>query len=85
MNGYIIFRDRREAGRLLGERLRELGMDDQSLVLVLALPRGGVPVAYEVARALGALPWICSWCASWARRGRKSWRWDPSPWATCRS
>jgi putative phosphoribosyl transferase len=46
------FRDRREAGRLLAERLREYaGRDD---VLVLALPRGGVPVGAEVARALGA-------------------------------
>ncbi len=46
------FRNRAEAGRLLAERLREYaGRDD---VIVLALPRGGVPVAYEVARELGA-------------------------------
>jgi putative phosphoribosyl transferase len=46
------FRDRTEAGRLLAERLRKYaGRDD---VVVLALPRGGVPVAYEVAKALGA-------------------------------
>jgi putative phosphoribosyl transferase len=46
------FRDRTEAGRLLAERLRSYaGRDD---VIVLALPRGGVPVAYEVAKALGA-------------------------------
>jgi putative phosphoribosyl transferase len=46
------FRDRREAGRLLAEKLdRYAGRDD---VIVLALPRGGVPVAYEVARVLGA-------------------------------
>jgi putative phosphoribosyl transferase len=46
------FRDRAEAGRLLAERLREYaGRDD---VIVLALPRGGVPVAYEVAKALDA-------------------------------
>ncbi len=46
------FRDRREAGRVLAEELAEYaGRDD---VIVLALPRGGVPVAYEVARALGA-------------------------------
>jgi predicted phosphoribosyltransferase len=45
-------RDRREAGRLLATQLRSYaGRPD---VLVLALPRGGVPVAYEVARALGA-------------------------------
>jgi putative phosphoribosyl transferase len=47
-----VFRDRAEAGRLLAEQLAAYsGRRD---VLVLALPRGGVPVAYEVARALGA-------------------------------
>jgi predicted phosphoribosyltransferase len=46
------FRDRREAGRLLGERLAPLAHRPD--VIVLALPRGGVPVAYEVARALDA-------------------------------
>lgn len=47
------FRDRREAGRLLSERLSAYaGRDD---VVVLALPRGGVPVGYEVARSLGAV------------------------------
>src|SRR5438034_2597186 len=46
------FRDRAEAGRLLAELLRDYaGRDD---LLVLALPRGGVPVGFEVARALGA-------------------------------
>src|SRR5579871_2219962 len=46
------FRDRAEAGRLLGERLRRFaGRPD---VVVLALPRGGVPVGLEVARALQA-------------------------------
>ena len=45
------FRDRVEAGELLGLMLaRYRGRDD---VVVLALPRGGVPVAREVARALG--------------------------------
>ncbi|HEY2210193.1 MAG TPA: erythromycin esterase family protein [Bradyrhizobium sp.] len=47
-----IFRDRREAGRLLAEKL--VAYAHRPDVLVLALPRGGVPVAYEVARALGA-------------------------------
>jgi putative phosphoribosyl transferase len=48
----MLFRDRREAGRQLAERLSHYaGHDD---VVVLALPRGGIPVAYEVARALGA-------------------------------
>jgi putative phosphoribosyl transferase len=46
------FRDRAEAGRFLAERLQGYaGRDD---LIVLALPRGGVPVGYEVARALGA-------------------------------
>jgi putative phosphoribosyl transferase len=47
------YRDRSEAGRYLAEKLADYaGRPD---VLVLALPRGGVPVAYEVAQALGAL------------------------------
>src|SRR3954463_2896738 len=46
------YHDRREAGRYLAEKLADYaGRPD---VLVLALPRGGVPVAYEVAKALGA-------------------------------
>src|SRR5438309_5356441 len=45
------FEDRREAGRVLAENLRDYTTDRN--VLVFALPRGGVPVAYEVARALG--------------------------------
>ena len=46
------FRDRTEAGRVLADALSHYaGRDD---LLVLALPRGGVPVAYEVARALDA-------------------------------
>ena len=47
------FRDREEAGRQLGSALaaRYGNRDD---VLVLALPRGGVPIGYEVARALRA-------------------------------
>jgi predicted phosphoribosyltransferase len=46
------FRDRRHAGRDLAQRLA--GFKGRADVVVLALPRGGVPVAYEVARALGA-------------------------------
>jgi predicted phosphoribosyltransferase len=44
------FRDRAEGGRLLAEKLADLA--GRSDVLVLALPRGGVPVGFEVARAL---------------------------------
>ncbi len=48
----MIFQDRTDAGRALASALREYaGRPD---VVVLALPRGGVPVAYEVARELGA-------------------------------
>ena len=48
----MIYRDRSHAGRELATRLRHYaGRDD---VLVLALPRGGVPVALEVAQALQA-------------------------------
>jgi putative phosphoribosyl transferase len=45
------FRDREEAGRLLAERLREYAGEAP---VVLALPRGGVAVGYEIARALDA-------------------------------
>ena len=47
-----LFRDRRAAGRLLAAKLARYA--ERPDVVVLALPRGGVPVAYEVARALGA-------------------------------
>jgi putative phosphoribosyl transferase len=48
----MIFRDRSDAGRRLAEQLTEYA--GRPGVLVLALPRGGVPVAFEVARRLGA-------------------------------
>src|SRR5437763_12354586 len=47
------FRDRTEAGRELGKAL-VTWLSPQDDIVVLALPRGGVPVGYEVARALGA-------------------------------
>lgn len=48
----MIYKDRRDAGRALAARLQpHAGRDD---VIVLALPRGGVPVAFEVAEALEA-------------------------------
>lgn len=46
-----IFADRAEAGRLLAERLRTSDLDQP---VVLALPRGGAPVGYEIARELKA-------------------------------
>jgi predicted phosphoribosyltransferase len=48
----IPYADRRDAGRQLAARLRDYAGDPRAVVL--GLPRGGVPVAYEVARALGA-------------------------------
>jgi putative phosphoribosyl transferase len=48
----MMFADRSEAGRLLAQKL--LAYANRSDVIVLALPRGGVPVAYEVAEVLDA-------------------------------
>src|SRR5947209_13692711 len=50
--GERVFRDRRDAGRVLSGLLDHYRSD--SAVIVLGLPRGGVPVAYEVAAALDA-------------------------------
>ena len=47
----MIFADRREAGRKLAERLLRF---KEGRPVVLALPRGGVPVGFEIARALAA-------------------------------
>jgi putative phosphoribosyl transferase len=48
----MVFPDRSTAGRMLGERLLQFA--NEQPLLVLALPRGGVPVAFEVAIALHA-------------------------------
>jgi putative phosphoribosyl transferase len=48
----MLFQDRADAGRRLASSLQEFAQRPD--VLVLALPRGGVPVGYEVARALHA-------------------------------
>jgi len=48
----MIYRDRIHAGRLLASRLTDYA--NRNDVQVLALPRGGVPVAYKVAKALQA-------------------------------
>jgi predicted phosphoribosyltransferase len=47
------FQDRADAGRRLAQRLLETGYAQQPNAIVLALPRGGVPVGFEVAQALG--------------------------------
>jgi putative phosphoribosyl transferase len=49
----MIFSDREEAGRLLGEQLKKKALSLKNPI-VLALPRGGVPVAVEVAQSLNA-------------------------------
>lgn len=50
MNEYPLFRDRKEAGQQLAAHLRQYRNDPDAIVL--GLPRGGVPVAYEVAQKL---------------------------------
>jgi predicted phosphoribosyltransferase len=49
-NAVLPFRDRAEAGRILATKLRHYA--DKPDAIILALPRGGVPVAFEVAQAL---------------------------------
>lgn len=49
---YVTFRNRTEAGQLLALELRKYA--NRKDVMVLGLPRGGVPVAFEVARELKA-------------------------------
>lgn len=51
MGHFHFFADRTQAGRQLGRALLERKLDDP---VILALPRGGVPVAVEVAMALHA-------------------------------
>ena len=48
---YRVFQDRRDAGQALVSEIRNCELQDP---LVLGLPRGGIPVAFEVAAALGA-------------------------------
>jgi putative phosphoribosyl transferase len=68
------FRDRSDAGRQLAAQLaRYAGRPD---VVVLALPRGGVPVGYEVARELGA-PLDVFLVRKLGVPGHEGWRWEP--------
>lgn len=54
----MYFQDRVDAGRRLARRLLDRGYTGED-TLVVGLPRGGVPVAYEVAAALGAPLDVC--------------------------
>jgi putative phosphoribosyl transferase len=54
----IMFEDRTEAGRVLADKLA--AYTGRADVVVLALPRGGVPVGFEVARSLGVPLDVCS-------------------------
>ena len=63
-----LFHDRADAGKRLAEDLGQYrGRGD---VVVLGLPRGGIPVAYEVAKALGAPPAIPSGLDRRSDRGK---------------
>ena len=52
MHTELAFQDRASAGRVLADRLAKYAGSPE--VVVLALPRGGVPVGFQVARSLGA-------------------------------
>ena len=71
----MIYRDRIDAGKQLAAWLADYA--DRDDVLVLALPRGGVPVAYEVAKPCARRS-IFSWCESSECRAMKNWRWAQS-------
>lgn len=51
-NSYRVFKNREEAGRLLAPKVKRFLKNDLPSALLLALPRGGVPIAFEIARAL---------------------------------
>jgi hypothetical protein len=64
-------------GKLAGNSLPKLiAYADCPNLLVLALPRGGVPIAYEVARALYAP--LDVFLVRKLGQGRRNWRWAPS-------
>ena len=69
MNG--LFHNRQDAGNRLATRLADYA--GKPGVIVLGLPRGGVPVAYEIAFRL-----MSSWCANSECRDIPKWRWERS-------
>jgi len=49
----LIFENRNQAGRLLADRLKDRKDQDQKNTVILALPRGGLPIGFEISKALG--------------------------------
>lgn len=77
-----MFLDRVDAGKKLAQQLMQYaGRDD---VIVLGVPRGGVPVAFEVAQALQA-PLDILLVRKLGTPARRNWPWGRSPAAGCGS
>ena len=79
--GAAVFANRTDAGVRLANRLRGLEGED---AVILALPRGGVPVAFEVAKALRA-PLDVIIVRKLGVPSSASWAWAPSPRTGCAS
>ena len=77
----MFFRNRAEAGHRLCERLKYL---QGTHLVVLGLPRGGVPVAFWVAWALDT-PLDVLIVVSWACRSNRNSPWEPSVSTACAS
>jgi putative phosphoribosyl transferase len=71
----MLFKDRFDAGRLLASKLRSFA--NRPDTVVLALPRGGVPVGYEVAKALN-VPLDVFVVRNWGCPDTRSWQWGQS-------
>ena len=71
----MLFLDRHDAGKQLAERLRAL---EEENPVVLALPRGGVSVGFEVVRVLGA-PLDLVVVGKIVRHSRQNWRSERLP------
>jgi hypothetical protein len=73
---YTQFENRREAGKFLAEKLKHLAENPD--VVVLALPRGGVPVAYESRRNCMRRSIFLAF-ESLAFQSTRNWRWERLP------
>ena len=69
------FQDRTDAGRLLAKKLSQYA--DRKDVIIMVMPRGGVPVAFE-SRSRCGFRWTSLLCASLAYLVTENWRWAPS-------